>query len=153
MDGLRELIGGICAISALICIIDGIASGTRLKNQMRFLLNLMFIIAVVTPLLKGAAEIELPDLSELELPQYSDSEDRYMSELELRTSENISSVLMQQLEAAGIRCDKIETNVNISETNSISISSVTVAADNYNEAARIIRTVLGEDMEVLNGNT
>lgn len=150
MDGLKETIGSVCAISALICIIDGITSGTRLKNQMKFLLNLLFILVAVTPLLKGAADIELPKLSDFSISEVSASDSSYRAELERQTAENISSVLARQLEAAGIRFDKIETNVNISETNSISISSVTVAADDFDEAARIIRSSLGEDMEVLN---
>ena len=60
---------------------------------------------------------------------------------------------MQQIEAAGIKCEKIETEVNISETNSISISSVTIRADNFEAAAKVVRNSLGAETEVYNGNT
>lgn len=152
MENIKEIIQAVCIISAAICIIDGLASGTRLKNQMKFLLNLVFITAITAPLVKGTLTFEMPDISKYMLNDNSEAEQMYSDELCLQTGRNISSVLLQQLEAAGISCDEIETNINISETNSISISNVTVCADDFEAASRLIKNSLGEDTEVLNGN-
>lgn len=153
MEGLGSVIKSVCIISAAICLIEGIAAGTRFRNQMKFLLNLVFIIVVAMPVLKGTFEFELPDIEKYMTSEYSESEEIYLEELKNQTAENIRSVLMQQLEAAGINCSEIEIEVNISETNSISISSVTVSADNYEAAAEVIRNSLGAETEVYNGNT
>ncbi|MBE6861285.1 MAG: hypothetical protein E7497_00080 [Ruminococcus sp.] len=152
MDNLKEIIRAVCIISAAICIMDGLVSGTRLKNQMKFLLNLIFITVIVTPFLKGTLKFELPDLKNYTLPEYTKQDELYNEEIRIQTGENISSVLLQQLEAAGVECSKIETNVNISETNSIYISNVTVSADDFQAAAQVIRNSLGEETEVIDGN-
>lgn len=153
MDDLRTIIRSVCIISAAICLIDSLAAGTRFKNQMKFLLNLIFITVIVTPVLKGTLKFEMPDIGEYTIPEYSDADSLYREELKKQTGANISSVLVQQLEAAGIKCSNIETDVNISETNSIFISSVTVSADNFEAAAAVIRNSLGAETEVLDGNS
>ena len=152
MDDIKELIRAVCIISAAICIMDGLVSGTRLKNQMKFLLNLIFVTVIATPFLKGTLKFELPDIRDYTLPEYTQQEEIYNEQICMQTSENISSVLMQQLEAAGIECSKIETSVNISETNSIYISNVTVSADDFEAAAQVIKNSLGEETEVIDGN-
>ena len=59
---------------------------------------------------------------------------------------------MEQIKASGIKCEEIKVSVNISETNSIDINSITVSADNYEAAADVIRSSLGAETEVRNGN-
>lgn len=153
MEGLNAVIKSVCIISAAICLIEGLSAGTRFKNQVRFLLDLIFVTVIVTPVLKGSFEFEMPDIEQYLTIDYSESEGIYQEEIKRQTEENISSVLMQQLEAAGINCSSIETNINISETNSISISSVTVNADNFEAAAEVIRNSLGAETEVFDVNS
>lgn len=153
MEGLNAVIKSVCIISAAICLIEGLSAGTRFKNQMRFLLDLIFVTIIVTPVLKGSFEFEMPDIEQYMAIDYSESEGIYQEEIKRQTEANISSVLMQQLEAAGINCSSIETNINISETNSISISSVTVSADNFEAAAEVIRNSLGAETEVFDVNS
>lgn len=150
MEGLSAAVKSVCLISAAVCITDMITGGTKLRRQIRFILDLIFIIVIAAPVVKGTFELELPDISQYELSDSGD--DAYRTAMTEATAANISSVLMSQLEAAGISCSKIETNVNISEDNSISISSVTISADNFEAAAEIIRNSLGYDTEVLDGN-
>lgn len=152
MEGLKDTIMAVCVVSAAICIIDGLAAGTRFRKQMRFLLNLIFVLIVVSPILKGTAIFEMPDISGFVTSDYNGSQEVYYEQMKQKTGENISSVLEQQLEAAGINCESIETDVNISESNSISISSVTVCADNFTAAAEIVRNSLGTETEVIDGN-
>lgn len=153
MEGASAVIRSVCIISAAICLTDSIASGTRFRNQIRFLLNLVFIAVIIAPIVKGSFELELPDIEKYMTAEYYDSDEEYMQELEMRTEENISSVLMQQVQAAGINCSKIETDVNISDADSISISRVTVSADDFEAAADVIKSSLGAETEVYNGNS
>ncbi len=153
MDGFKSMIRAVCIISAAICLIEQLTSGTRFRNQMKFLLNMIFVMVIAAPFAKGTLEFELPDINKYLMPDSSESQEIYHDELERQTSENISAVLMEQINAAGINCTGIEMDINISETNSISISSVTVESDNFEAAAEIIRNSLGAETEVLNGNT
>ena len=63
----------------------------------------------------------------------------------------ISDALYVQISNAGIICTEIETEVNISEDNSIFISKVTISADDFGTAAEIVRNSVGSNTEVVNG--
>lgn len=152
MDNLSAAVKAVCMISAAICVVESLTAGTKFRNQIRYILNLIFVIVIAAPLVKGGFELELPDLSQYELSDNGEIETLYNEAMLEATSANISSVILSQLEAAGINCSEIETSVNISETNSISISSVTISTDNFEAAAEIIRNSLGSDTEVLDGN-
>ena len=83
---------------------------------------------------------------------FSDMTEIYNEELKRQSAENISSVLRDQIAAAGINCDKIEIDVNISEDSIISISKVIITADDFEAAASIVRSSVGSETEVVNGN-
>jgi hypothetical protein len=151
MEQLKSLIKSICIISAVICLVGGLISGTRLKSQMKMILNLIFITVVITPVIKGTLNIELPDAESYFNQDYSE-DTAYRESLKKQMEKNVADVLMEQIEANGIKCSEIEIDINISETNSIDISSVTVKADDFNAAADVIRNSLGDETEVYNGN-
>lgn len=152
MESMTAAVKSVCIISAAICIIESLTAGTKFRSQVKLLLNLIFIMVIASPLVKGTFELELPDIGEYDVSDYSTAESVYNDEMLRVTGENISSVLRNQLESAGIICYKIETSVNISETNSISISSVTISTDNFEAAAEIIKNSLGSETEVLDAN-
>ena len=61
-------------------------------------------------------------------------------------------MLLGQSNSSGIACYKIETDVNISDDGSISINRVILIADDFEKAAEIVRSSLGQDTEVVNEN-
>ncbi len=150
MEQIKSSVIAVCTVSAAICIIESLVSGTRLKNQMKMILNLVLISAAAAPFLKGGLDFDLSGFSADHSLDYSHSQEMYNEELRRQTSYNISSVLLQQLKAAGILCEKIETEVNISDDGSISIIKVTIKTDNFKDAAEIIRSSLGSETEVIN---
>lgn len=153
MEQIKSSVIAVCTVSAAICIIESLVSGTRLKNQMKMILNLVLIAAAAAPFFKGGFDFDLSGLSSDYSLDYSHSQEMYHEELRRQTSYNISSVLLQQLKAAGILCEKIETDVNISDDGSISIIKVKIKTDNFKEAADIIRSSLGSETEVINENS
>ena len=94
----------------------------------------------------------MPEISAFEQQDFSDMTEIYNEELKRQSAENISSVLRDQIAAAGINCDKIEIDVNISEDSIISISKVIITADDFEAAASIVRSSVGSETEVVNGN-
>ncbi|MBQ1659897.1 MAG: hypothetical protein II059_08670 [Clostridia bacterium] len=75
----------------------------------------------------------------------------YNEELRRQTSYNVSEVLLEQIRSRNIDCSKIETYVNILEDGSITISKVTIIADDFKGAEKIVKNCLGEETEVVNG--
>lgn len=151
MENIKSAVVAVCIISAVKCIIGSVASASELKNQIAMIMNLLLAVFIISPFVHGFSEFEMPDISAYSITDYDYSDDIYASVLASQTSENIESVLSQQLSAVGIYCDKIEVEVNISADYSISINKVTVTSEDFEAAALIVKSSLGTETEVING--
>ncbi len=149
MEEIKNSVLAVCTVSAAICIVESLVSGTRLKNQMMLILNLVLITAAAAPFFKGGFIIDLSEFSSNNVSDYGCSQEIYNEELRRQTSYNVSAVLLQQIQSSGISCEKIETEVNILADGSISITKVTLKTDNFKKAAEIIRSSLGSETEVV----
>lgn len=148
MEDLKNAVMAVCIVSAGMCMIENMVSGTRLKLQMKFLLNLVVVTVLIASFTKGGINFEIPEFQESET---SYSQELYNDEICYQTSENISSVLYEQISNAGINCTEIHTEVNISDDNSIFISKVTISADDFKTAEQIVKNSIGSNTEVING--
>lgn len=153
MEGIKNSVIAVCTVSAAICIVESLVSGTRLRNQMKLILNLVLITAATAPFFKGGLDFDMSGFGSYASPDYDFSREIYNEELRRQTSYNVSAVLLQQINAAGISCEKIETEVNISDDGSISITKVTLKTNNFKRAAEIVRNSLGSETEVVNENS
>lgn len=151
MEDLKNAVMAVCIVSAGVCMIENMVSGTRLKTQMKFLLNLTVVTVLVASFTKGGIAFEMPDIPAYSQSEYKNSQEIYNDEICRQTAENISSVLYEKITSAGIKCTEIQTEVNISEDNSIFISKVIISADDFGTAVEIARNTLGNDTEVING--
>ncbi len=150
MEDFKNAVMAVCIVSAGVCIIENMVTATKLKLQMKLLLNLTVATVLIASFTKGGISFELPDFPYYDADEYSYS--LYSEEMCRQTAENISDILLEQLSASGINCSKIETEVNISDDNSIFISKVTISADDFGKATEIIRNSIGSDTEVINGD-
>ncbi len=151
MDGIKSAVMAVCAVSAARCVIGSIVSASKLKNQVVSILDLLLAFVMIAPFAQGFVNFTMPDISDFELIEAEYPGDPYSEALKAETEANISAVLGQQLTAAGINYVSIVTDVNISADYSISISSVTVTAEDYESAALIIKSCLGVETEVIKG--
>lgn len=147
---MESAVLSICIVSLAVSVSENLVSGTKLGKQIKFILSLILIAVILRPFSENAV---LPDISEIpDIPEFQQySEDFYSSEMKLHISENISKALEDELSKNGIHIDFIDTDINISDSDSISINSVTVSTDNFQQAEKIIKENLGEEIEVLNG--
>ena len=137
----------------MVCVIKTLTGGTKLRDQAAAVLKLVLFIAIGAVIVNAAKHTELPDLSAFDVSSQDNVSELYDREMSRQISENIASVLLSQLEAAGISTSDIEVYVNISEDGSISINKVVIAADDTVGAAAVIRRSLGEETEVVNGDS
>jgi len=116
-------------------------------------MKLVLAASVIAVISEGAVSLEIPDIPSGSGTDYSEAEQVRDAELVRQTGENISEVLRGQLSAAGIETEKIETEVNILEDGSINISRVIISSADNEAAAEIIRSSLGLETEVVNGDS
>lgn len=148
MEDFKNAVMAVCIVSAGVCMIENMVSGTKLRSQMKLLLNLTVITVLIASFTKGSINFELPAFTSDDI-EYS--QELYNNEICRQTAENISSALYEQINAVGIICTEIKTEVNISDDNSIFISKVIISADDFEAAAEIVRNNIGSDTEVING--
>ena len=152
MDDFKSAAAAVCMVSAGICAVRGLVSGTSLRGKVEMILKMVFAIVLLAPVVGGCKDAELPRLGSYELSEYGYSMELYNAELAKQAKDNLTAVLVQQMEANGVECGKIEVDVNISADGGISISRVTVSVDDFDRAAEIIRNCLGSGTEVVDGN-
>ncbi|MCM1529594.1 MAG: hypothetical protein NC093_06300 [Alistipes sp.] len=150
MDEIKAAVGAVCAISAVRCVMGNITSPTRLRNQVMIIMDLLLAAVMAAVFMRGCSAFELPEISVYEY-KAGEYESLYEEAIEARTASNICLVLQQQVEAAGISCEKIEAEVNISADGSIFINRVTVISGDFQAASEIIKASLGTETEVVNG--
>lgn len=153
MEGIKSTVIAICAVSAARCIVGNAAATSKLKSGLTTIFNLLLALIMITPFAQGTICLELPDISDYSYPVADYGDDAYAMALKSETEANITAVLQQQFDSAGINYELIETNVNISADYSISISSVTITAKDYEAAALMVKNCLGMETEVINGNS
>lgn len=151
METLKSSVIAMCALRAVSFMIEYLAGGTKLKDQMRFMIKLVTIIAVLLPFIKSGANMELPEITSGNTYYDENTIEIYNEELRRQTSYNVSEVLLEHIRSRNIDCSKIETYVNILEDGSITISKVTIIADDFKGAEKIVKKCLGEETEVVNG--
>lgn len=144
---MESAVLSVCIVSLAISISENLTAGTRLGKQVKFILSLILIAVIFRPFSDNISLPDIPDIPEFQ--QYSD--EFYNNEMKMRISENISEAFEDELLKNGINTDFIDTDINISDSDSISINSVTVGTDNFQRAEMIIKENLGEETEVLNG--
>lgn len=152
MESIKSTVMAICAISAARSIVGGILSDSKLKSSVILMLDLFLALTLITPIAQGTLAFEFPDLSHYTYTSEELENDAYGAALKAETERNINDILIQQLESAGIIFSSVETDVNISADYSISISSVTIRAEDFLSAAIVVKQSLGMETEVINGN-
>ena len=71
MEDIVSAAGGVCAVSALICVLRMIAGGTRLKGQAELIMKLVLAASVISLFSDGAVNFEVPDIRITALPSSS----------------------------------------------------------------------------------
>lgn len=153
MENIKSIVMAICALSGARCLVGNLVADSKLKSGVVTIFNLLLALIMITPFAQGTIHFELPDISDYSYPTAYYEDDKYAMALKSETEANITAILEQQLQSANINFESIEPDVNISADYSISISSVTIKADDYEAAALMVKNSLGSETEVINGNS
>lgn len=150
MEALKKLVAVSCFLAVGISMLDMLCPEKKFEKQMRLIFSLFFLIGLAAPFLSGGGfsfeGFNLSEKSDFSSVQNSLKED-YKTAIE----KNISSALLEKLKANGINADKISTNVNISDDNSISISEIEVELSDKGleqKAFDVIKNEVGGDVRI-----
>lgn len=153
METFRSISITACFLGIAITIFSRLYPSEKFEKQMKTIFSLILVISIANPIASG--KLELPDISEA-VTANSDyyqslsenTDDYFIKSIERNISINIEAELKEH----NIFPLEINTNINISENNSISISEVSVTVDNAeyaDEIKNIISSNTGDEVNVI----
>ena len=152
METFRMISATACFLGISITVFSRLYPSEKFEKQMKTIFSLVFLISILTPILNG--NLQLPDISETVA-----ASNTYYQEISTNADEyfiksvenNISIRLEAELNSKNIFPLEIQTSVNISDDNSISISEVNVFvsdAEYEDEIKSCIYAGVGKDTSV-----
>lgn len=152
METFRMISATACFLGIIITIFSRMYPSEKFEKQMKTIFSLIFLISILTPILNG--RLQLPDISETVV-----ASNAYYHEISVNTDEyfissvekNISIRLEAELNSENIFPLEIQTSVNISDNNSISINEVNVLMKDVELADEIkicVNDSVGKDVIV-----
>lgn len=149
MEQIRELVGGVCMLSLAVGLCSLMGIGKALERQIRFILSLLFLLALILPF-KELDIRELGDLSlfaeqEVHAGELTEELNRQMAE---ETRKQICSSVGQLLTDAGFSWEKVDASVHIDETGCIYISEVHVLCRDARGAEELLQPIFGEEAKI-----
>lgn len=153
METFRSISITACFLGIAITIFSRLYPSEKFEKQMKTIFSLILVISITNPIIKG--KLEFPDISEAVTANsdYYQSLSENTDDYFIKSVErNISISLESELKECNIFPLEIQTNINISENNSISISEVSVTVDNAeytDEVKSIISANTGDEVKVL----
>lgn len=153
METFRAISLTACFLGIVITLFSTLYPSQKFAKQMKIIFSLIFLLSIIKPVVNG--KLDFPDIGEAVSAstdyyrEISDNTDEYFI---LAIESNISTTLTAELQAQNIYPEEIQTSINISENNSISISEVRIVLNDMtysDEAKRCIIENTSEDVTVV----
>lgn len=148
MELMKKIILSACFLSIVITVVDSIKPGEKFSQQLKMIFSLIFITGIMSVALKGGLSIDIPAYADLEYSDdYNSLEDAAGIALKSETEKNINAYIEDILLKNDVSFDKISSDVNIEEDNSIIINRIDYKGMEFEQAREIIINSVG-DVEV-----
>lgn len=146
METMRAIVLVTCVISLLSGVLDALRPNAKFDRQMRLLLSAVFLLAILTPLVKGAREMQVDWDRDMTVSQ--DLTAAMAVQTEACAVENLENTLKELLQKGGVADAEVEVEMHITEDNSIEIEHVTVFCEDTETAESLLAECLGEEVKI-----
>ena len=146
MNTVKAVIFTACIIGVVTSLTDIAAPEGTLKKQLRSVLAVILLLAVITPVMGHGFKVTLSDYTKLsDLPEFDGvstaAELYYLSESESRLEE----YFRDKLNKNGIENVRVDITTNINEYNEIEITSVRVYLTKTSDR-ELVEKLIAEDL-------
>ena len=148
MELMKKIILSACFLSVIITIADSIKPGEKFTQQLKMIFSLVFITGILSAALNGDFAFDIPAFADLEYSEdYNNVENAADNILKEETESKIDAYIEDILLENEVTFDKISSDVNIDENNSININRIDYKGTEFEQARNIIIENFG-DVEV-----
>lgn len=149
MELMKKVILSACFLSIVITIVDSIKPGEKFSQQLKMIFSLIFITGILSVVIKGGLNFDIPAYADLEYSDdYNSLEDATGMAVKSETEKNINVYIEDILLKNDVSFDKISSDINIEEDNSIIINRIDYKGMEFEQAREIIINNMG-DVEVI----
>ncbi|MGN0599852.1 MAG: hypothetical protein ACI4JK_08130 [Oscillospiraceae bacterium] len=149
MNEIQLVIISAGMLAVVMNIFESVYPSEKYAKQMRMIFALIFVLTLSKPLISSIEKIsDTTESVDVINENISTSTDKTLEYFKGSVERNISSRLYDILAENNIEVKEIKTSINISESGSISINEVKIAAENATqgaEAVDIVKQETGED--------
>lgn len=130
MNTVIEIIKSICVGSVVVGAVWLILPSGNLNKTMRYVLGLVFLLILITPIVKKLPGIEFADVSvEAYAPQSDDLNDTVTNQVMEMAKATAKRMVVDVLTAHGVSYREISVEMDISDSYCISISRVDITLE------------------------
>lgn len=148
MELMKKIILSACFLSIVITIVDSMKPSEKFSQQLKMIFSLIFITGIMSAALKGGLNIEIPAYADLDYSDdYNSLEHAADTALKNETEKNINAYVEDILLKNDVSFDKISSDINIKEDNSIIINRIDYKGMEFEQARELIINNMG-DVEV-----
>ena len=145
MELMKKIILSACFLSVIITIADSIKPGEKFTQQLKMIFSLVFITGILSAALKGDFAFDIPAFADLEYSEdYNNVENAADNILKEETESKIDAYIEDILLENEVTFDKISSDVNIDENNSININRIDYKGTELKQARNIIIENFGD---------
>lgn len=149
MEQLKAVITAACLLSIAAGLCDLIRPDQQFRPQIRFLISLLFVIGLTSPLLHLDADLVLSDPLDVQQTVQEEkladtAEALILEETARRTEDALRELLSQN----GIACTEMEVSLHIDELQCISISEVRTECSDMQRGCALLEMQLGEGVTI-----
>lgn len=135
MDTVGKIVLTACLLAVGISALEMLYPDGKFHKQIKLLFSMVFIISLAGPITAGNFEFPQFDLSpEVE---YSNLQARSEEEFISLTEKNIAEALKTKLDSQNLSVKEISVRINISDSQSISISEVKIICPENGDCEKI----------------
>ncbi len=149
MNALKTILTAACMVSLAVGLCHALKPSHLFEKQVRFLISLLFVIGLVSPILNIDWRSALAFTQEIpaaaENPQL---ETQLQAQLLEETAARTETALRELLALNGIRCTEMDVSVHIDEMNCICISEVSIVSSDVRKTTDILQEQLGEEVTI-----
>ncbi len=149
MEDIKEMVLQISVLSIIIGIVTAIKPYGKFDSQLKLFTSCLMLIGIFAPFLGSIKYMDtdffISNASEESVQKLIDATDEEV----LRIAEKeLGDTLKLKLAEESIPCSCITVCMNTNENKSIDIISVTVVSTKAEEAERMLKNVLGEEVTI-----
>lgn len=148
MNSIRAITLVACFIGIAIAMLDIVRPSDRLKKQIRLIFSLVFLVAVLSGIMKSEIRLDIPSQEDIENSEkYIAVSKTYTKSLADIFKRNIENNLKEKLEINNIKVCDVSLNVDISENDEISISGADIKLNgNFRSMEGKVRTIIENEI-------